>query len=87
MQHLSVNLEKACVNVLNMYHVTKNTALDEIEDEYSISHSSYLAYFAILVVCTVGRLSRRREVYMYTDVTDHLLYNTLQQQHSLLGFY
>ena len=41
MQHLSVNLEKACVTVFNMYHVTKNTGLDEIKDEYSISHASY----------------------------------------------
>ena len=42
-QHLSVNLEKACVTVFNMYmyHVTKNTDLDEIKDEYSISHASY----------------------------------------------
>ena len=40
-QHLSVNLETACVTVFNMYHVTKNTDLDEIKDEYSISHASY----------------------------------------------
>ena len=40
-QHLSVNLEKACVTVFNMYHVTKNTGLHEIKDEYSISHASY----------------------------------------------
>ena len=45
MQHLSVNLERACVTVLNMYHVTKNTGLDEIKGEYSISHASYQAYF------------------------------------------
>ena len=37
---LSVNLEKACVTVSNMYHVTKNTGLDEIKGEYSISHAS-----------------------------------------------
>ena len=37
---LSVNLEKACVTLLNMYHVTKNTGLDEIKGEYSISHAS-----------------------------------------------
>ena len=40
-QHLSVNLEKTCVTVFNMYHVTKNTDLDETKDEYSISHASY----------------------------------------------
>ena len=37
---LSVNLEKACVTVLNMYHVTKNTGLDEIKGEYCILHAS-----------------------------------------------
>ena len=37
---LSVNLEKACVTVLNMYHGTKNTGLDEIKGAYSISHAS-----------------------------------------------
>ena len=30
-QHLSVNLEKACVTVFSMYHVIKNTGLDEIK--------------------------------------------------------
>ena len=60
MQHLSVNLERACVTVFNMYHVTKNTGLDEIKDEYSISHASFKANFVILVP--------------YTDITDHLLY-------------
>ena len=40
-QHLSVNLEKACVTVFNMYHITKNSGLDEIKCEYSISHASY----------------------------------------------
>ena len=44
-QHLSVNLEKACVTVFNMYHVTKNTGLDEIKDEYSISHASILLFW------------------------------------------
>ena len=73
-QHLSVNLEKACVTVFNMYHVAKNTGLDEIKDEYSISQASYQANFVILVPCMVGRLSGRRKVYMYTDVTDQLLY-------------
>ena len=37
---LSVNLEKACVTLFNMYHVTKNTGLDEIKGEYSLSHAS-----------------------------------------------
>ena len=73
MQHLSVNLENACATVLNMSHVTKNTGLNEIKGEYSISHASYQAYFVSLVACTVGRSSRRRKAYMYADVTDHLL--------------
>ena len=52
----------------------KNTGLDEIKDEYSISPAPYQANFVSLVPCTVGRLSRCRKVYMYIDVTDHLLY-------------
>ena len=40
-QHLSVHLERTCVTVLNMYHTTKSTGLDEIKGEYSISHASY----------------------------------------------
>ena len=57
-----------------MYHVTKNTGLDEIKEEYSISHESCYAYFVSLVACTVGRLCGCRKAYTYTDVTDHLLY-------------
>ena len=38
----------------------KNTGLDEIREEYSISHASYQAYFVSLVACTVRRLSGRR---------------------------
>ena len=53
-----------------MYHVTKNTGLDEIKGEYSISHASYQAFFVSLVACTVITLSGRRKAYMYTDVTD-----------------
>ena len=71
---VKTSLEKACATVFNMYHVTKNTGLDEIKDEYSISHASYWAYFVILVACMFGRLSGRRKVCMYTDVTDHLFY-------------
>ena len=38
-QHLSVHLEKACVTVLNMYHITKNTGVDEIKGgELQIVH-------------------------------------------------
>ena len=73
MQHLSVTLENACATVLNMYHVTKNTDLDEIKGDHSISHASYQAYFVCLVACTVGRLSGPRKAYMYADVTDHLV--------------
>ena len=69
MQHLSVNFERSCVTVLNMYHVTKNTGLVEI-----IVYSTYQAYFVSLVACTVERLSGRRKAYMYTDVTDHFIY-------------
>ena len=39
MQHLSVHLEKACVAVLDMYHITKNTGLDDIKGgEIQIVH-------------------------------------------------
>ena len=59
-----------------MYQVTKNTDLDEIKGEYSISHALYYAYFASLVACRVGRLSGHRKEYMYTDVTDIYFYYT-----------
>ena len=55
MQDLSGNNEEACVIVLYMYHVTK--IQDEIKGEHSILFPLYLAYFVILVECTVGRLS------------------------------
>ena len=72
MQHLSVNLERACVIVLNLYHVTKNTCLDEIKGEYSISHASYHAYFVILVACMAAGLKRRSQV---TGRKDNIINN------------
>ena len=87
MQHLSVNLEKACVTVFNMYHVTINTGLDEIKDEYSLSHASYQANFVIFVPCTVVRLSGCRKVHTYTDATDHLLLYITSYNIVSLGFY
>ena len=62
MQHLSVNFERACVTVLNMYYVVKNTGLDEMKGEYSILHASYQTFLVSLVACTVGSwLSGRRK--------------------------
>ena len=82
-QHLISKPWECLCNCFKHVPCYKNTCLDEIKGEYSISHASNQAYFVSLVACKVRRLSGPWEAYMYTDVTDHLLNKWLATTYSL----